>query len=215
MTTEVEFAEKYQDLIRFVCPEAVSGGNLRDLKTAPGFAFSKLEDPPIYNRSKDDNNSDETILVTFRSLRPPRFSKKIEMDPNSLIHKVKRVLQKELEKDHINVQVEQIVLMLKTKTIHDGTTLESLKSKNSELTLNVLISKVKDHDEVSELKSEPKSEPKSESRSVTGSGTKLESPQTLQKLSNDAWGKIYAILKDEIEDQKTRNEYYRKLREVE
>ncbi|VEU21621.1 DEKNAAC102711 [Brettanomyces naardenensis] len=200
MTTEVEFAEKYQDLISFICPEKIPGGKLEEVGKIPNFGFSKLDNPPLYLRGGGQQSTSKDITVTFRSIRPPRFNKKIEISSDSLIHKIKRILQESLKEDGIDVTVEQIVLLLKTKTTHDGAKLSSLlvNPDDTMLTFNVLISK---------------SIPKQEAGEDVVAETT--STETLPRLSEKAWTKINDILKDEISDNDLREEYLKRLREVE
>ncbi|KAH3661274.1 hypothetical protein OGAPHI_006681 [Ogataea philodendri] len=142
VASEVEFANKFQDLVNFVCPERI-------------------------NRE-----------INYQSVK----------STSTTVYKLKEQLAAKIGAD-----VDQITLMVKTKTIHD----EDLVGKHAvdgELKLNAMV----------KAKAKPVAEP------VTEPATSV--PVTT--LSSAAWSRISDVLASEIKDETTRNEYLQKLKKV-
>lgn len=207
MTTEVEFAKKYQELVTFVCPDQIPGVALTDLQKVPNFAFSELVNPPVYQRGQASDVA--KVKVTFKSMRSPKFNKTVDIPSDWLIHKVKRTLQETLKEDGTVVDIEQIVLMVKTKTVHDGAKLSSLIPQDADtLALNVLITKAPKKD------TQLIDDENDEMPDVVEAKTASAPPETVT-LSAEGWSTIYGVLRQEIPDQAKRDEYFKKLKSVE
>lgn len=203
--SEVAFANRYIKLVDQAWPQPTTADEgLGQLAKIPKFGFPALKHPSVFTRNAQDGP--KTITTMFRSFRTPRFTKKIDISSDSLIHKAKRLLQEALKKDGITVDIEQIVLMLKTRTVHDGTRISSLlkNAGDTSVTLNVFISKLSEKQESAD---EAINEDMPEIKPVV--------KKEKAEVSEEGWRKIYKVLKDEISDEKVRDGYYGRLRGVE
>ncbi|ODV85094.1 hypothetical protein CANARDRAFT_213130 [[Candida] arabinofermentans NRRL YB-2248] len=212
VATELEFASKFQSLIKFVSSsktfESDYAKNLTELDKVEKFAFPKIANPPLFKRSSGAES--KTITVTFKSLRQPKFSIAIQTTSNVLVHKIKAAFVEELNKqsvDGVVYSIEQIKLMLKTKTVHDGDTLSKYLADESasELTLNVLISKATTATPLPELMQEVEADLGPDITTIVPKFT---------GLSEKAWADIYEILKREIADADNRDSYFESLKKA-
>ena len=219
MATEVEFARKYTSLIREACPDVVQDTRLAELSIIPKVGFIKLTSLPAYKR-QTDSNDDKEISVTFRSIRAPKFKKTLCIKADWLIHKVKRVLQESLKEDKLAVDIEQIKLMLKTKTVHDGSRLSSLLKTPSDdnVTLNVFITKMSAAEKaVNDAANTEIPEMASAKEGAADYSDEVLNTINDDKvaLSEETWKKIGTILKSEITDDQLREKYLNALKNVE
>ncbi len=218
MATELEFAQKYTSLVREVCPEPVADSKLANLNGIPKFGFIKITAPQVYKR-KNDSNGDKEISVTFRSIRTPKFKKTLSIKADWLIHKVKRSLQESLKEDNLMLDIEQIKLMLKTKTVHDGSRLSSLLKSPSDdsITLNAFITKMSAAEKAANEAANaeiPEIKATKELPQETTEETQNSQNSDKVTLSTEAWEKINEILKGEILESQLREKYLEALKKV-
>ncbi|GAV29541.1 hypothetical protein PMKS-003042 [Pichia membranifaciens] len=209
MTTEVDFAKKFVQLLEVTTPSAdaqqafADSFHLNSIRRLPvNFTFPLLSHPFGATRenaliesnvNKDDGEEEEVIAVvefTFKSLKQPKFNLKLALDikPSTNIYMVKSSLAQLLEESPqtaIVVQPADIKLMIRTKTLQDSENvsrvLETAGSKDS-LSLNVLISQFK-------AKAEEKES--SPDVSIPGHAT----------ITDASWSKISDILLQDLKDQ--------------
>lgn len=210
MATEVEFANKFVQLLEVTTPSAdaqqafADSFNLNSISRLPGnFTFPPLPRPfgatrqnalTDSNECKDAGETEEviaTVEFTFKSLKQPKFNLKLALDikPSTNIYMVKSSLAQLLEESPetaIAVQPADIKLMIRTKTLQDSENvsqvLESAGSTGS-LSLNVLISQFK-------AKTQETKE-KSPDVSIPGHAT----------ISEASWSQISDILLKDLKDQ--------------
>ncbi|TID30778.1 hypothetical protein CANINC_000694 [Pichia inconspicua] len=213
MTTEVDFAKQFIHLLEVtgsdaaVQDEFINGWKIGNLDTLTDFSFPHLENPYISNVKQDDDDlmdvddkEDEKIKlpISFKSLKAPKFSKTVKIDVNgsTRIYNIKSELSKLLkEGDSIVVEIPDIKLMLRAKTLGDSdSVLEVLKTNNLDnLALNVLLSKFKP------LETESSNEP-----------TPVE--KVNPTVSNESWNKIADILNSDLKDQSKVNDIITKMK---
>ncbi|GMF10321.1 unnamed protein product [[Candida] boidinii] len=216
---ETVFADKFQTLIEFVCPEKTYDDNYQKLlspKEINQFGFPKIDNTPIFKRSNNtesDSLTSRKITIKLKSLRPPKFNTDLVSDSNDLILNIKQNL-KEFLITNVNtiVEVSQIKLMLKTKTISDSTKISELLTtsddgeEQNEVSLNVMIMK---------LDSSPSPIPANADTATTTLQTEVKSAEpAFSGLTESSWSKIYDILKSEIKDEQVLENYFNNLKNV-
>ncbi|ESW98805.1 hypothetical protein HPODL_04414 [Ogataea parapolymorpha DL-1] len=123
VVSELEFANKFQSLINFVCPERTT----REIKyTNCGFGHINT---PVFYRGGERS----IVSLTIKSLRAPKFEHEFKFDSTTSIYKVKEELAKT-----IGSSPDHLTLMLKTKTVHDEDLLEKYATEGS-LKLNAIV----------------------------------------------------------------------------
>lgn len=215
MTSEVDFAKQFIHLLDVtgsdaaVQDEFINGWKISNLDTLTDFSFPHLENPYIANVKQEDGDlmdvddkadNSITVSVAFKSLKAPKFNKSAEISVNgsTRIYNIKSELSKLLkEEDSIIVEIPDIKLMLRAKTLGDSdSVLDILKANNlDKLTLNVLVSKFKplETDTVDEPAAEESIEP---------------------FVSEESWNKIAQILKADLKDDNKVNDILLKIKSL-
>lgn len=128
----------------------------------------------------------------------------MNLDSNDLILNIKKHLKEFLiTNENTIIEVSQIKLMLKTKTISDSTKISELltEEEQTEISLNVMI-----------MKLDPSSSP---IVPATTAQTEVKSTEsTFSGLTESSWSKIYDILKSEIKDEQILENYFNNLKNV-
>lgn len=209
MTTEVEFANKFIQLLEVTTPSLESQNafadsfNLNNIKKLPAnFLFPPLQHPygainnNTSNENETTNNEEENIKdeesergieFTFKSLKQPKFNLKLILNikSSSNIYMVKAELSKLLENSDENpivVQPSNIKLMIRTKTLQDSENIFQILENSGladQLSLNVLITQFK-----------PKENNIVEEEEVSKS-----------VITDESWKKISDILLNDLKDQ--------------
>lgn len=210
MTTELEFANTFVQLLEVTTPSAEAQKAFADSfdlssisKLPANFTFPALPRPfgatrdnAITDKSGKENGAEEEVLTavefTFKSLKQPKFNLKLVLDikKSTNVYMLKMSLARLLEETpetSIIVQPADIKLMIRTKTLQDSENvchvLENAGSKNA-LSLNVLIIQFK-----------PK---KSEKEATTPASSSVPEQATVSETS---WSKISDILLHDLKDQ--------------
>lgn len=194
MNSEVEFANKFQDLIELVGPNSdnlFECVKLNSIKQLVNFSIEKHENPFIptngKNNNEDPNENNKTIEVQFKSLRNPKFNIKLNIKSNTLIYKVKSILKENLNSTEVKDE-SQIKLLLKTKTIYDGENISDLLTDGScQINFNVMISKYIDAD----------------TSNSNGNEDENESEIKFTGLGESKWADIEKIVRGEVKDKAT------------
>lgn len=200
MNSEIEFANKFQDLIDLVGPNSdnlFEYVKLNSIKQLVNFSIEKHENPFIPSNGKsnydDRNENDKTIEVQFKSLRTPKFNIKLNIKSNTLIYKIKSILKENLNNADIKDE-SQIKLLLKTKTIHDGENISDLLADGSyQLNFNVMISKYIEDD--SSNSNSNGNENENENANENVNETKFNG------LDDSSWLEIEKIVRSEVKDE--------------
>ncbi|KAG0680915.1 hypothetical protein C6P40_005508 [Pichia californica] len=209
MTTEVEFANKFVQLLEVTTPSADSqqafadSFNLNSItKLPPNFTFPPLAHPyGTINQSQTiTSGSDESeksaileeeslraIEITFKSLKQPKFNLQLVLDvkSSSNVYTIKTALSHLLKNSSetlILVQPSDIKLMIRTKTLQDSENVfQILENTGSpdKLALNVLITQFKPKEVEPEI-------------------PVLETSPT---ITDESWSKISEILLHDLKDQ--------------
>lgn len=212
MTTEVEFANKFIQLLSVNTPSAASqelahSFKLNDVKSIPdNFTFPPLKSPyikrPETAEEKDSDEIETDVEITFKSLKQPKFNLKLILDINSKskIFHVKEALSnllKDDEKLQINVHPADIRLMIRTKSVNDSDSVNEILQNAgdmSSISFNVLISKFTPIE-----KEQEKVEPEV-------------IPEAIPTVTTESWNKISDILYNDLKDQSKVNKMIEALK---
>jgi hypothetical protein len=215
MATEVEFANKFIEILKVTNPsiesqnEFINSFNLRNINKLPNnFTFPPLKNPSIKNAKKkdninnennneeeeenDDNDEMETAVeFTFKSLKQPKFNLNLILDIKSTttIFHIKSLLSNALKSDdNISILVDpaDIKLMIRTKTLQDSESVVNvLQSTGSNEKISLNVLISKFQNFQQPIDNEPKESNVNEIRTI----------------SNESWQQISEILLNDLKDQ--------------